>query len=140
MTDLNDVMEHVRDTVGLIVDLRNNLGGNAEMPNIEIVKRICALIDETFERRPELADAYPDAPAARGKSTESLVTFVKDRPGHDWRYAIDASKSATELGYAPQESFDSGLRRTFEWMLDNEGWWRAVMDGSYREWIATNYD
>ena len=87
-----------------------------------------------------LADTYPAAPAATGKATESLVTFVKDRPGHDWRYAIDATKSATELGYSPREDFDSGLRRTLDWMLDNESWWRAVMDGSYREWIDKNYD
>lgn len=117
-----------------------NIGGNNECANIDIVRQVCTLIDETFEKRPTLADTYPDAPAATGKRTESLITFVKDRPGHDWRYAIDASKSSGELGYVPRENFDSGLRRTLDWMLDNEAWWRAVMDGSYREWIETNYD
>ena len=69
-----------------------------------------------------------------------MITYVKDRLGHDWRYAIDASKSSSELHYEPQENFDSGLGRTLEWMLDNETWWRAVMDGSYRDWIEKNYD
>ena len=68
-----------------------------------------------------------------------MITFVKDRPGHDWRYAVDASKSMSELGYQPAEDFESGLERTMSWMLDNEAWWRAVMDGSYREWIDRNY-
>ncbi len=117
-----------------------NIGGDNECANIDIVRQICALIDETFETRHMLADTYPDAPAATGKPTESLITFVKDRPGHDWRYAIDATKSATELGYSPRENFGSGLRRTLDWMLDNDTWWRAVMDGSYREWIEKNYD
>ena len=117
-----------------------NIGGNNECANIDIVRQICALIDETFAQRSELTTVFPDAPAAGGKPTETLISFVKDRPGHDWRYAIDASKSSAELGYSPRENFDSGLKRTLAWMLDNEAWWRAVMDGSYREWIATNYD
>ena len=117
-----------------------NIGGNNECANIEIVKQICSRIDSIFEQRPELAGAFPDAPAARGRSTDSLITFVKDRLGHDWRYAIDATKSSSELQYEPKENFDSGLRRTLQWMLDNETWWRAVMDGSYRDWIEKNYD
>ena len=117
-----------------------NIGGNNECANIDIVKTICARIDKAFADRDGLAAAFPDAPAARGEPTESLVTFVKDRLGHDWRYAIDATKSKSELGYEPEESFDSGLTRTLDWMLDNESWWRGVMDGSYRDWIETNYD
>ena len=117
-----------------------NIGGNNECANIDIVKMICGRIDTIFSLRPELQAAFPDAPAASGKPTESLITYVKDRLGHDWRYAIDATKSESELRYDPQENFDSGLGRTLDWMLDNETWWRAIMDGSYRDWIKTNYD
>jgi len=116
-----------------------NIGGNNEIPNITIVKTICQSIDVLFEENPALAKLYPDAPAARGESTESLITFVTDRLGHDWRYAIDASRAETELKYSPQESFETGLHKTIGWMLANETWWRAVMDGSYRDWIEKNY-
>ncbi|NIR23904.1 MAG: dTDP-glucose 4,6-dehydratase, partial [Gammaproteobacteria bacterium] len=116
-----------------------NVGGNEEHANLDIVRRLCAGVDAAFEELPELAARFPDAPAAKGKGTESLVTFVKDRPGHDWRYAIDASKIKAELGFEPRHDFESGLASTIRWMLDNEAWWRAVMDGSYREWIDTQY-
>jgi len=116
-----------------------NIGGNDERANIDIVTEICARIDALFVERPDLAPRFPDAPAASGKLTESLITFVKDRLGHDWRYAIDATKSRNELGYEPQENFDSGLSQTIDWMLSNESWWRAVMDGSYRDWLKKNY-
>jgi len=117
-----------------------NIGGDNERANIDIVKDVCARLDRLFESRAELRESFPDAPAANGIATESLIRFVKDRPGHDWRYAIDATKAHDELGYAPREDFDSGLDLTIAWMLANVGWWRAVMDGSYREWIARNYD
>ncbi len=116
-----------------------NIGGNNEIPNIQIVQAICGCIDSTFAADRSLKKSYPDAPAARGELTESLVTFVKDRPGHDWRYAIDATRAETELKYSPEESFATGLQKTLQWMLDNESWWRAVMDGSYRDWIERNY-
>ena len=116
-----------------------NIGGNDERANIDIVKEICGRIDALFADRPELAATFADAPAASGKPTESLITFVKDRLGHDWRYAIDATKSRDELKYIPAENFDSGLGRTIDWMLSNETWWRAVMDGSYRDWLEKNY-
>ncbi len=92
-----------------------------------------------FADNENLRTTFPDAPAASGKATDSLITFVKDRPGHDWRYAIDATKASKELQYAPVESFASGLQRTLDWMLANESWWQAVMDGSYRDWIDKNY-
>lgn len=116
-----------------------NIGGNNEWANIDIVKQICSYVDRIFATRQSLAASFPDAPAANGKATESLITYVKDRPGHDWRYAIDASRASAELDYAPLETFESGLTRTLEWMLTNETWWRAVMDGSYRDWIEKNY-
>lgn len=116
-----------------------NLGGNNEIPNLDIVGSICNSIDDAFTKDAALAARFPSAPAASHKATESLVTFVKDRPGHDWRYAIDATRATKELGYAPTEDFASGLKRTLQWMLDNESWWASVMDGSYREWITKNY-
>ena len=96
-----------------------NVGGNAERENIHVVKTLCALLDE---RRP-LAD---------GRARESLITFVKDRPGHDRRYAIDAGKIRRELDWAPTESFESGIARTVDWYLDNQPWVSRVLDGSYR--------
>lgn len=117
-----------------------NIGGNEERANISIVQTICAMIDKSFEDRPELGKRFPNAPAAKGEPTKSLVTFVTDRPGHDWRYAINATKSETVLGFEPKQTFESGMQATLEWMLDNEKWWRSVMDGSYRDWIAKNYE
>ncbi len=125
-------------TEGLVGEVYN-IGGNNERCNLDIVNDICRRIDAVFNARPNLAALFPDAPAASGQQTESLITFVKDRLGHDWRYAIDATRAETELNYAPQDNFDSGLDRTIDWMLANESWWRAVMDGSYRDWLKKNY-
>jgi dTDP-glucose 4,6-dehydratase len=95
-----------------------NIGGNNEMANIDVVRRICALLDEL----------KPDPAGPR----ERLITFVQDRPGHDARYAIDASKIRSELGWSPRETFDSGLRKTVEWYLANSRWWSDVRSGVYR--------
>ena len=116
-----------------------NIGGNNEWRNIDIVNLLCGQIDAAFAADESLRRKFPDSPAARGGETASLITFVKDRPGHDRRYAIDASLAARELGYAPQQSFESGFSLTLRWMLENESWWRAVMDGSYLDWISTHY-
>ena len=115
-----------------------NIGGNNEWRNIDIVHQLCSRIDAAFGANERLAEQYPDAPAAKGHKTESLITFVKDRLGHDWRYAIDASLAEAELGYKPKEDFESGFQLTLDWMLANESWWRAIMDGSYRDWISKN--
>ncbi|MGJ7902216.1 dTDP-glucose 4,6-dehydratase [Lysobacter sp. 1R34A] len=96
-----------------------NVGGDAERANIVVVKTICALLDE---RRP-LAD---------GRARESLITYVADRPGHDRRYAIDAGKLKSELGWAPTVTFEEGIARTVDWYLDNQAWVQRVLDGSYR--------
>jgi dTDP-glucose 4,6-dehydratase len=96
-----------------------NVGGDAEAENIHVVKTICALLDE---RRP-----LPD-----GRRRESLIEFVADRPGHDRRYAIDASKLQNELGWKPSVSFETGIARTVDWYLDNQPWVKRVLDGSYR--------
>lgn len=96
-----------------------NIGGNSERRNIDVVRGICRLLDEM-------------QPDAAHRPHESLIKFVTDRPGHDARYAIDASKIATELGWRPQHDFESGLRDTVRWFLDNRGWWERVMSGEYR--------
>jgi dTDP-glucose 4,6-dehydratase len=116
-----------------------NVGGLNEWKNLDIVHLVCALVDEAFAADPSLVARFPSCPAARGASCSTLVTFVPDRPGHDRRYAIDATKLRTELGFEPAESFESGIRKTLAWYLAHEPWWRAVMDGTYREWVDTNY-
>ncbi len=95
-----------------------NIGGNAERQNIEVVRTLCAILDEL-------------RPDAQGRPHERLITFVDDRPGHDLRYAIDAGKIRRELGWQPRESFDSGMRRTVQWYLDHGDWVRAVTQGQY---------
>lgn len=102
-----------------------NVGGWNEKPNIEIVHAICDLVDEL-------------APRA-GQSRRDLITYVKDRPGHDRRYAMDARKIERELGWKPQETFDTGIRKTVCWYLENDTWVRDVTSGSYRQWIAVHY-
>ena len=96
-----------------------NVGGDAERQNIEVVNTICALLDQ---RRPR----------ADGKPRDSQITYVKDRPGHDRRYAIDATKLKSELGWAPAHSFEQGIAETVDWYLDNQDWVKRVLDGSYR--------
>ena len=102
-----------------------NVGGLNEKTNIEIVRGICRLLDEF----------RPDAAGPR----ERLITFVKDRPGHDRRYAIDATKLCNELGWRPQETFETGLRKTVAWYLANAEWVQGVQSGAYREWVGTQY-
>jgi len=102
-----------------------NVGGWNEKPNLEIVGTICDLVDEF-------------APRA-GVSRRELITFVKDRPGHDRRYAMNAGKIERELGWRPRETFDSGLHKTVRWYLENESWVRDVTSGAYRQWIETHY-
>ena len=116
-----------------------NIGGNNERPNLEIVHALCDAVDARFRADPALAARFPAAPAANGRVARSLITFVKDRPGHDRRYAIDATRARRELAYEPQETFASGFARTVDWYLREEAWWRGVMDGSYRNWIERNY-
>ena len=116
-----------------------NVGGKNEWTNIDIVRQVCGLIDETVAGDPALAARFPACPASRGLSAVSLIQFVADRPGHDRRYAIDPTKIENELGFTPSETFQSGIRRTVQWFLANESWWHGVMDGSYRQWLATHY-
>src|SRR3954467_10854608 len=116
-----------------------NLGGNAERQNLDVVKAICAHVNKIVAADPKLRESFPKCPAALGTDTADLITFVKDRPGHDRRYAIDAMKATLETGYGPSESFDPGLLKTIKWYIANEQWWRSVMDGSYRDWVELHY-
>jgi dTDP-glucose 4,6-dehydratase len=109
-----------------------NIGGGEELPNLAVIEEVCAGVDRAFAADPDLAARFPGAPAARGIASASLKAFVTDRPGHDRRYAIDERKIRDALGYAPSRSFAAGLAETIAWYLDNESWWRAVLDGSYR--------
>ncbi|GGE03470.1 dTDP-glucose 4,6-dehydratase [Polymorphobacter glacialis] len=116
-----------------------NIGGGAELPNITVIDTLCAAVDKAFETDPSLKARFPDAPAARNIPTNTLKTTVTDRPGHDRRYAIDERKARAELGYTPARDFETGFAATLAWYLQNESWWRSVLDGSYRDWVETNY-
>jgi dTDP-glucose 4,6-dehydratase len=109
-----------------------NIGGNNEWTNLDTVKLLCRTADAAFAADPSLARRFPDSPCSRGQEAASLITFVKDRPGHDTRYAIDAGKLTRELGYTPAHSFAEGLAATVAWYLAHEPWWRGIQDQSYR--------
>ena len=104
-----------------------NIGGNNEWNNLDIVRLLCDQVDARFAADPSLAERFPDAPGAGGASARDLITFVEDRAGHDWRYAIDAGKITRDLGYEPRETFESGLRLTLDWFLASESWWRPLL-------------
>lgn len=103
-----------------------NIGGWNEKPNLEVVYTLCAILDEY-------------TPRADGKLYRDLIAYVKDRPGHDRRYAIDAGKIERELGWKPADTFESGIRKTVRWYLENQAWVANVTSGSYRNWVARNY-
>jgi dTDP-glucose 4,6-dehydratase len=116
-----------------------NIGGGAELPNLTVIETLCEAVDQAFALTPGLAARFPDAPAAAGRPTATLKQHITDRLGHDRRYAIDESKARAELGYAPSRGFAERFGETVSWYLDNEPWWRAVLDGSYRQWVDKNY-
>lgn len=97
-----------------------NIGGHNERKNIDVVRTICAILDKVVEQKPGNINQFAD-----------LITFVKDRPGHDLRYAIDAAKIQRDLGWVPEETFESGIEKTVHWYLNNTTWWQRVLDGSY---------
>ena len=116
-----------------------NIGGGSECENIQLVTLLCDVADQAFRANADLRAGYPQCPPARGGSAASLIRYVTDRAGHDRRYAIDCGKIERELGYRAHTVLETGLRDTFDWYLRNPAWWQAVMDGSYRQWIAKNY-
>ena len=105
-----------------------NIGGHNEKANIDVVLTICSLLEELAPNKPQGVERYRD-----------LITYVKDRPGHDVRYAIDASKIERELGWTPKESFETGLRKTVEWYLNNNEWVEHVQSGEYQSWLNKQY-
>ncbi|MEI1692559.1 dTDP-glucose 4,6-dehydratase [Acinetobacter nosocomialis] len=105
-----------------------NIGGHNEQKNIDVVKSICQLLEELAPNKPAGVDHYVD-----------LITYVKDRPGHDLRYAIDATKIKEDLGWVPEESFETGLRKTVEWYLNNQEWVENVQSGEYKNWVQQQY-
>lgn len=109
-----------------------NIGGGAEMTNLHMIDEICQRVDARFREDPRLAQRFPNAPAAKGALTETLKSFVRDRPGHDRRYAINDDKLRGETGYAPRSAFTAALDSTIGWYLENEAWWRSVQDGTYK--------
>lgn len=104
-----------------------NIGGNNEWANIDIVKLLCAQLNKVFSEDVTLQARFPLAKNAMNGTCENLITFVTDRPGHDRRYAIDPSKSNTELEYTPTETFESGIEKTIQWYLNNEQWWNPLL-------------
>ena len=119
------VEDHAQALVKVALDAIDgetyNIGGHNEVANIDVVRTLCGLLEELVPNKPEGVERYED-----------LIVYVKDRPGHDVRYAIDASKIECDLGWTPQETFETGLRKTVEWYLTNQNWWQRVLDGDYR--------
>ncbi len=137
------VSDHCRALMAVIARGRigetYNVGGGNERNNRDVVGLICDLIDRAFAADPGLALRFPSCPAANKQSCRTLISYVTDRPGHDHRYAIDATKLARELGERCSIGFEVGLEQTVRWYLDHESWWRDVTSGAYKAWIDKNY-
>jgi dTDP-glucose 4,6-dehydratase len=137
------VSDHCEALIGVIENGRAgetyNVGGGNERNNRDVVGLICDTLDRAFAADPGLASRFPSCPAAAGRSCRSLISYVTDRPGHDHRYAIDATKLADELGHRCSVDFDGGLGQTVRWYLEQEDWWRDVTSGAYKAWIDKNY-
>jgi dTDP-glucose 4,6-dehydratase len=116
-----------------------NIGGNSETANIDIVRTLCTLVDEHLAAHPDLKERFPASPAAAGRKSAELISHVRDRPGHDRRYAIDFRKAERELGYSPALTLAQGLRATLDWYLTHTAWWQAMLGRDYAAWIDRNY-
>jgi dTDP-glucose 4,6-dehydratase len=117
-----------------------NVGGNSERRNLDVVRLLCATLDRRFADDARLRARFPRCPAAAAGRVDSLIEFVVDRLGHDWRYAIDTTKIRSELGFTPTERFETGLEKTIDWYLCNESWWRSVQSGDYRHALSERLD
>jgi dTDP-glucose 4,6-dehydratase len=117
-----------------------NIGGNSETTNIHIVRTLCDLLDASLNAHPEYRTAFPASPTYSGTRAVQLITHVRDRPGHDRRYAIDYSKASQHLGYAPARNLESGLRSTVDWYLQQVKWWQDLLGRDYAAWLRQNYD
>ncbi len=116
-----------------------NIGGNSETTNIEIVRTLCGLVDQAVSGRIELGEAFPNSPAVKAQRSIDLITHVRDRLGHDRRYAINYTKAQRELGYSPARDLSTGLRATLDWYLANTRWWQALLGRDYANWLEKNY-
>jgi dTDP-glucose 4,6-dehydratase len=116
-----------------------NVGGDNEISNIEVVRSVCELLDSRLSSQPGLQKQFPAAPSFNGKRATELIRHVRDRPGHDRRYAIDFGKATRELNYAPAVSLNTGLAKTVDWCLKHIAWWQALLGRDYAEWVRKNY-
>jgi dTDP-glucose 4,6-dehydratase len=117
-----------------------NIGGNSETTNVEIVRALCGLVDQSLKLREDMRAAFPASPVVGGKRAVDLITHVRDRLGHDRRYAINYAKAQRELGYAPARDLASGLAATLDWYLANTQWWQALLGRDYSDWLEKNYE
>ena len=126
------VEDHARALYKVVTEAKvgetYNIGGHNEQKNIDVVKAICELLEELVPNKPEGIAQYQD-----------LITYVTDRPGHDLRYAIDATKIKQDLNWVPEETFKTGLRKTVQWYLDHQDWVRNVQSGEYQNWVEQQY-
>lgn len=116
-----------------------NIGGNNEWANLDIVELICDLVKQRFETESSLADRFLHSLAAKSIPPKTLITHITDRAGHDRRYAIDAQKISEQLRYEPVESFETGIKKTLDWYLNNKSWWSALLSQDYKDWLDKNY-
>jgi dTDP-glucose 4,6-dehydratase len=116
-----------------------NVGGTSQETNLTVVGTLCELLEAAFAARPPLTARFPRSAPALGRSARSLIEHVRDRPGHDRRYAVDSGKIRARLDFSPAIPLADGLRATVDWYLDNEGWWRDVASGEYRQWYERQY-
>jgi dTDP-glucose 4,6-dehydratase len=116
-----------------------NIGGGSETTNMTLVRTLCGLMDEFLPGRQDLRADFARSPAFNGRPSADLITHVRDRPGHDRRYAINHSKAAREIGYSPRRELTEGLRSTLAWYLGNPGWWQRLLGRDYADWVDRNY-